>query len=171
MRVIEKKIVGIPSYFSLARGSGTDKGLDCGATAAGPKVQRTYRIAPDRGGNNKRLSIVDDKRLKRARRAFHHGFFTLDEIENVHAASRIMFYYARKPMASRLDELAPMQPGAFLPPALPGAERFDRVDQMAFDPLRRAIPLDIGGAVLRWMGRGLPSRPRRPQSHILKVKI
>ncbi len=70
-----------------------------------------------------------------------------------------------------LDELRCMKTGSFFSPPIFFMEPFDLIHKLLCNPLRISVPLNILDAVMMWMGRGLPSRPRRPQSHNLKVKM
>ena len=84
---------------------------------------------------------------KRAAGTFDDRLLAFDEIQNIHAAVRIMRHGLREPMAPGLDEFALVQAGALLAPAVAAGDRFDAVDQIVLRPFGRAVPLDIGEAM------------------------
>src|SRR5450631_946354 len=137
--LLGNKVLGVGSY----------EGLDGPALFPFCFADRTDRIVPNRGRNDKSLGVVNHKWLERSRWTFDHCFASFDHVEDIDAASSTMWHGARKPMASSLDELAFVESGAFLSPSIARGERRDLIHQVAAHPVCRAIPLDIGFPVIK----------------------
>lgn len=126
----------------------SNKSFDRRALFALVGAARADGIRTDCGWDDESLSIVHNEGRESFRRAFDSRLFALDEIEHVDSAARIVGNRARKPMPASLDKLQFVKSGALLTPAIAFAERFKAIDQLLLYPFRRAIPLNIGCAVL-----------------------
>lgn len=91
---------------------------------------------------------MDDIRLEGACGALHNGFVALNQIQNVHAAARVMRNRAGKPVAARFDKFQLMESGALLALAGTFPNGFETVDQLTPHPFRGAVPLNVSGPVL-----------------------
>ena len=110
----------VPPRSMVAIMLGSNKSFQRGALLPCRLTTRTNRIRPNGGWHDKRFSIVDHKRLKGSRRAFHHDFAAFDQIDHVDATLGIMRHSTGEPMAPRLNKLALVQTGALFTPAVTG---------------------------------------------------
>src|SRR5581483_1909828 len=86
----------------------------------------------------------NDKWRKTICRALHDCLFSLDKVQYVHPATRIVKHRAREPMPTSLDELTRMEPRSFFSPTIGCADRSHRIHKILASPCCRAIPLNIG---------------------------
>src|SRR6185437_6435733 len=92
------------------------------------------------------------ERLEGPGGAFNNCALAFDEVEDVDGAARVVRHDSGEPVAARLDEFKRVQAGALLAPAVAGGNGLDLVDERAAHPVRRAVPLDIGRAMLQMNG-------------------
>ncbi len=146
-------------------------GLDGSAGFSRTLTIRPDGISPCIGRNNKGFGIVHHKWSKGAARAFHDRFPAFDQVENIKTSFGMVGNGAGKPMPPCFNEREVIKTGTFFPPAFALAQWLHFVEDMFFCPGCGAVPLDHIFPCSSEMGRGFPSRPMRPQSHNLKVKI
>ena len=68
--------------------------------------------------------------------------FAINEVEDVHAAARVVLYGTAEGMAARLDEFVGMQSGPLFLDAFFVAQHFEVVGYLRLDEWRGALPLD-----------------------------
>src|SRR6185437_4234169 len=102
---------GISEYSKdgIALAARAYPGFDRAALFANRLSEGANRVRAHCRGDDERFRIVHDVRLESAGRALDDGFFALDEIKNVHAASRVMRNRSGEPVPPRFDELEFMQ--------------------------------------------------------------
>lgn len=70
---------------------------------------------------------MDEEWFKSIVGTFNHGFFALNQIEDIDAALGMVRNALCKPMPARFDEFQWMQPGLFFAPAIAAAQWFDLI--------------------------------------------
>nr|BFF25508.1 hypothetical protein GCM10025732_34730 [Glycomyces mayteni] len=98
-------------------------------------------------------------------------FVAFDEVEDVDGALGVVADLVGEPVAADLDELQFVEAGALLGDAVPAGEGLDAVDEVLAGPRAVALPGEVAFAVVEVDGAGMPSRPTRPQSQSLNVKM
>ena len=116
---------------------------------------RAHREIAERRGHDKSFSVMHDEGIEKSALAFHDGFLTLDEIQDIYRAAGEMQDAAAKPVAACLDEFELVQAGAFFAPPGPRGDGFDSIDEILAHPLGCAVPLNIAKAMIEM------DRPRR----------
>src|SRR5258705_5138040 len=137
--------VWIPLIASARyRGSRTDKRLQRGTFTAFRNSMWTDGIATDGSRHDEGLGIMNHEWLEGVGRTFHQRFVAFHQIEDIEGAAGVMRDLFGEPMPPGLNELARVQSGALLAPAIARAEQLNAVHQIILRPFRGAIPLDIG---------------------------
>ena len=140
-----------------------------GASLAGNG--RADDVCPHRRRHDERLGVVHAEGFERAGRALYDGLAALDEVEHVHAAVRVVQNGLCEPVPPRLEELALVQAGALLDPAVAAGDLLDLADELAQNEVRVAVELDVLSAVLQVDGPGLAVQPHAVPVPELKVKM
>ena len=115
----------------------------------------TDRIAPHRCRNDKGFRVVDFERREAVFRAFNDSGVSFHKVQDVHATLRVMRDGSGKPAAARLNEFTCMKTGPFFGPMVVLGEDLSLIDERSFYPVRIAIPLYVGEAVLKVDGTWL----------------
>jgi len=130
----------------------TDKSLDRSTRLSEGSPGRRDGVLSYRRGHNERFGIMDNKRIERSRRAFDNRFLSLNEIENIDSAQRMVRRRGRKPVSARFNEFQFVKPCALLTPTGTLSHWFNAVDQILPNPFCVAFPNDIRQAVLEMDG-------------------
>ena len=99
---------------------------------------------------------------------------TLRSLHEIHHMNRVIHRDGVRPgkcIADCVDKLAAVQSGALHFHSFLFFQCFLLADDIVVHPFGIAVPLIFFIPWSRWIGRGSPSMPRRPQSQSLKVKI